>query len=156
MTDGTIKGTGNSRYLKSVADFLTQYPNYEAFAQAMMEGTLPIDLNGINVAGWTQQGTALNKANLLSDATATNIGLTAAATPDQALNKLDARLDTAESNASNAQTKAAAALPKAGGAMTGTLSNTTSAQVRNIQVSTADLTAGTSTLTTGTIYLVYE
>lgn len=149
MTDGTIKGTGNSRYLKSVANFLELYPNFEAFAQALISGTLPIDLNGINTAGWSQIGTPLNKASLLSDGTATNTGLTSAATPDQALNKLDSRLDAVE-------TKANTILPKSGGAMTGTLSNDASAQVRNIQYSTTDLTAGSSNLTTGAVYLVYE
>lgn len=69
MQDAIIKGNGNSRYLKSVASFLTLYPTYEDFAQALIAGTLPIDLNGINAAGWTQQGTALNKGSLLSDAT---------------------------------------------------------------------------------------
>ena len=70
MQDGIIKGTGNSRYLKSIADFLTQYPTYNDFAAALAAGTLPIDLNGINETGWDQLGTALNKANLLSDETA--------------------------------------------------------------------------------------
>lgn len=52
VQDGIIKGTGNSRYLKSVANFLSLYPNYEAFAAALIAGELPIDLNGINEAGW--------------------------------------------------------------------------------------------------------
>lgn len=69
MQDGIIKGVGNSRFLKSVPAFLTLYPTYEAFAEALIAGTLPVDLNGINEAGWTQLGTALNKANLLSDET---------------------------------------------------------------------------------------
>lgn len=69
MNDGIIKGEGNSRYLKTVADFLSKYPTYEAFARAFMEGTLPIDLNGINEAGWDQLPTWLNKENLLKDLT---------------------------------------------------------------------------------------
>lgn len=75
MQDGILKGTGNSRYLKSVASFLSLYPTYEDFAQALIEGTLPIDLNGINEAGWAQLGTALTAGNLLSDATAEKLGL---------------------------------------------------------------------------------
>lgn len=101
MTDGIKKGTGNSRYLKTVSNFLTLYPTYEKFAQALIAGTLPIDLNGINAAGWTTQGTALNKANLLADATATGMGLTAAATPNQAfaqLRALIANIQTAVSS----------------------------------------------------------
>lgn len=84
MQDGIIKGTGNSRYLKSIADFLTQYPTYNDFAAALAAGTLPIDLNGINETGWDQLGTALNKTNLLSDETATALGLTSEAVPDDA------------------------------------------------------------------------
>ena len=88
MTDGIIKGTGNSRYLKTVSNAPTQYPTYEAFIQALAAGTLPIDLNGINSTGWTQTGTPLNKANLLTDATAALAGLTATATPNTMFAKL--------------------------------------------------------------------
>lgn len=38
MQDGIMKGTGNSRYLKSIADFLTQYPTYQEFAAALAAG----------------------------------------------------------------------------------------------------------------------
>lgn len=75
MKDFVPKGTGNSRYLKSVSNFLAQYPDYNSFAQALIAGTLPIDLNGINANGVQQAGTALSKANLLTDATATALGL---------------------------------------------------------------------------------
>lgn len=85
MQDGIIKGNGNSRYLKSVPSFLTLYPTYEAFAEALVAGTLPIDLNGLNDAGWTQKGTSLNKASLLTDTTAEAYGLDENATPDEAL-----------------------------------------------------------------------
>ena len=76
-------GTGDSRYLKSIAGFLQVYPNYEAFAAALVAGTLPIDLNGKNPDGWAQQGTVLNKANLLTDATAALEGLGSEATPNE-------------------------------------------------------------------------
>ena len=85
MQDGIIKGTGNSRYLKSISNFLTQYPTYQDFVAALVAGTLPIDLNGINETGWDQLGTALNKANLLSDETAAALGLPNTAVPDDAL-----------------------------------------------------------------------
>lgn len=75
MQDGIIKGTGNSRFLKSVPDFLRQYPTYESFVAALAAGTLPVDFNGINETGWKQLGTALNKGNLLSDETAAMLGL---------------------------------------------------------------------------------
>lgn len=74
MQDGIINGTGNSRYLKSISNFLAQYPTYQDFVAALVAGTLPIDLNGINETGWDQLGTALNKENLLSDETAEAFG----------------------------------------------------------------------------------
>jgi hypothetical protein len=64
MKDGIIKGTGNSRYLKSA---LTGINTWEDFRAALLAGTLPIDLNGINEDGWQQIGTALNKAFFLND-----------------------------------------------------------------------------------------
>lgn len=88
MQDGIIKGTGNSRYLKSISNFLTQYPTYQDFVAALVAGTLPIDLNGINETGWDQLGTALNKANLLSDETAALLGLPNTAVPDDAFLQL--------------------------------------------------------------------
>ena len=88
MQDGIIKGTGNSRYLKSISNFLQQYPTYQNFVAALVAGTLPIDLNGINETGWDQLGTALNKANLLSDETCAALGLPSSAVPDDALSRL--------------------------------------------------------------------
>lgn len=88
MIDSVIKGTGNSRKLKSISNFAAQYPTYEAFASAMASGTLPIDL-GINEAGWAQLGTALNKGNLFSDTTAAKYPA-GTDTPDQALGVLGA------------------------------------------------------------------
>ena len=85
MQDGIIKGTGNSRFLKSVPDFLSQYPTYESFVAALTAGTLPVDFNGINETGWEKLGTALNKANLLSDETAALYGLGVDATVDAVL-----------------------------------------------------------------------
>jgi len=73
VVDGVIAGTGNSRYLKSVSNFLSLYPTYSNFVSALVEGTLPIDLNGLNAAGWTTLATALSKANLLDDTTAAAI-----------------------------------------------------------------------------------
>ena len=90
MRDGILKGTGDSRYLKTVEDALTRYPRYEDFVAALIAGTFPFDLNGVNPAGWAQQGTALNKGTLLKDYTAENLGLTPAedATPAEVLEAL--------------------------------------------------------------------
>lgn len=85
MQDAIIAGTGNSRYLRSISDFLTQYPTYSDFAAALVNGTLPIDLNGINDSGFTVVGTPLDKATLLDDQTSEAISamLTSyAASPD--------------------------------------------------------------------------
>lgn len=76
MKDMIIKGTGNSRYLKSVSNFLSLYPTYESFVSALVAGTLPIDLNGTNSAGITQAGTPLTQANLLDSSAAQFAGLT--------------------------------------------------------------------------------
>lgn len=85
-----MKGNGNSRYLKTVGEALSLYPTYEDFLQAMIAGTFPVDFNGINKDGWTQQGTLLNKANLLSDTVISTLGLSTGAnsTPNDAFNVL--------------------------------------------------------------------
>lgn len=90
MQDFVPNGTGNSRFLKSVATFLTDYPTYADFAAALIAGTFPIDLNGVNPAGYSQLGTPLNKANLLDDATATALGISPA-TVNAALYELSGR-----------------------------------------------------------------
>lgn len=92
MRDAIIKGTGNSRYLKSVSNFIQLYPTYQDFAQALVDGTFPIDLNGINTNGFSDTGTALSKANLLTDSTAAIIGLGDEATPNDMLAALAGRI----------------------------------------------------------------
>lgn len=85
-----MKGSGNSRYLKTVREALSLYPTYEDFLQAMIAGTFPVDFNGINKDGWTQRGTPLNKANLLSDTVISTLGLSTGvnSTPNDAFNVL--------------------------------------------------------------------
>lgn len=58
--------------------------------QAMVAGIFPVDFNGINKDGWAQQGTLLNKANLLSDTVISTLGLSTGAdsTPNDAFNVL--------------------------------------------------------------------
>ena len=79
MIDSVLKGTGNSRFLKSAVPAGTSWADALAMLQA---GTFPIDFNGINTEGFQQVGTPLNKANLLKDATAAQIGLPSTTTPD--------------------------------------------------------------------------
>ena len=134
MQDAISLGTGNSRYLKSVGGFMALYPSYEDFAAALVAGTLPIDLNGIDPDGWAQQGTALDKAHLLTDATAALMDLGAEATPNEMLAALANKI-----NASG--TSVTQLTQKVNGLIT---------------YGTADLTAGSSNLPTGTIYVKYE
>lgn len=79
MIDSVLKGTGNSRFLKSAVPAGTSWADALAMLQA---GTFPIDFNGINTEGFQQVGTPLNKANLLKDATAAQIDLPPSTTPD--------------------------------------------------------------------------
>lgn len=101
MTDGIIKGTGNSRFLKTVPNALTLYSDFPAFMEALIAGTFPIDLNGVNPAGWDVQGNKLNKATLLTDALCTALGLPTTATPTQAMEKLRQLVATAQSGVDN-------------------------------------------------------
>lgn len=94
MNDGIPMGTGNSRFLKSIAGFLQVYPTYEDFAAALVAGTLPVDFNGINADGWATLGMLLNKANLLTDATAALGGLGSEATPNEMFAALANRLNS--------------------------------------------------------------
>ena len=82
MKDSVILGTGNSRYLKSVENFKTLYPTYDDFVAALVAGTLPVDFNGINTAGFQQVGDGIGKNTLLKDATASLFGLDVNALPD--------------------------------------------------------------------------
>lgn len=101
MTDGIIKGAGNSRYLRTVPNAMTLYPTHEAMMEALVSGTFPIDLNGINPAGWNQVGMKLDKANLLTDALCTALGLATTATPTQAMEKLRQLVNTAQTGVNN-------------------------------------------------------
>lgn len=96
MQDGIIAGNGNSRYLKTVAAALSLYPTYQDFMAALIAGTFPIDLNGINSSGWVQQGTSLNKATLLSDQALSALGLSRDKVPSDAFIHLKTLLASAE------------------------------------------------------------
>lgn len=118
MTDGIIKGTGNSRFIKGPPNFGQLYPTWESFCAAMAAGTVPIDLNGINELGWQVLATALNKANLLSDATAAILGLAGTATVNDALNSAFSTLVTTTNTANAAKSIADTANSTANSALT--------------------------------------
>lgn len=101
MTDGIIKGTGNSRYMRGPANAATLYPDFESFRDAWAAGTLPFDLNGINPAGWETVGDKLGKATLLTDALCTALSLPTTATPTQAMDKLRQLVNTAQQGVNN-------------------------------------------------------
>lgn len=83
MTDTIVKGTGNSRFLRSSIPENITFPEFVSLLRA---GTFPIDLAGINDEGIEVKGTALSKGTLLSDATETAIwGDAADRTVDEAL-----------------------------------------------------------------------
>lgn len=87
MKDGIIKGTGNSRFLKSSIPARTTWE--EALAM-LIAGTFPVDLNGINADGWQQTGTPLNKENILTDPVAEKLGFSESDDPslNDALEKI--------------------------------------------------------------------
>lgn len=85
MKDSVIKGTGNSRYLKSSLEGIT---TWEQFRAALAAGTLPVDLNGIDPEGFQQLGDPLNKVTLLKDGTAEKYGMDNTAVPDDVLDLL--------------------------------------------------------------------
>ena len=96
MKDGVIAETGNSRNLRTVAGIRQLAPTYDAFLELLVKGEFPIDWNGKNPDGWAQQGTELNKANLLTDATAALMDLGSEASVNDALATLARKAASAE------------------------------------------------------------
>ena len=103
MKDSVILGTGTSKLLKS-----GNVPNsFAEFRQALLNGTLPVDIT-TDSAGYSQVGTALNKANLLSDQAAIdvwqNTNVPSNPVLSDAFQKLADRGSTLETNVSAIQT----------------------------------------------------
>lgn len=90
MIDSVIAGTGNSRFLRTSISAST---TWEEALTMLRAGTFPIDLAGLNQAGFTTVGTALNSANLLKSAVITALGLSADATPSDAWEAVLALID---------------------------------------------------------------
>lgn len=72
MKDSIIKGTGNSRKLRTS---LPEGTTWEEALQLLISGEFPIDLAGINPDGFDVVGTPLNVQNLLSPEVVTLLGL---------------------------------------------------------------------------------
>lgn len=118
MKDTIIKGSGNSRMMASVPNFLTLFPSYEAFGRALINGELPIDLGPLNAAGLEQRGDDLNKATLLKDATAALYGKSASAVPDDILAAIRLLITTAQNTANSAQSLGRASVKAQTGTVT--------------------------------------
>lgn len=155
MQDAIALGTGNSRYLKSVSGFKELYPTYDDFVQALVDGTLPIDLNGINPDGWAQTGMELNKANLLTDATAALVDLGSDATPNDVLAVLANQGQTI-SNSNNELSNNVSSVTRSVDQLNTKVIQLSANVTGLITYGTSDLTAGSSKLSTGSIYLMYE
>lgn len=85
MQDLVALGTGNSRLMKSN---ISPSTTLSELISMLNNGTFPYDIGPLNAAGISQQGTALNKATLLKDATAALFGLGTDAVPDDVLKVL--------------------------------------------------------------------
>lgn len=71
MKDTVIKGNGKSRIIKAPTDMPTTFEEWRA---QLLAGTATLDI-GLNAAGCDVVGTPMSKANLLSNATKTALGL---------------------------------------------------------------------------------
>ena len=91
MKDSILAGTGNSRYLKTS---LSADITWQRALELLRAGTFPVDFNGTNPNGYTQVGTPLNKANLMTDATAAKMDLTSSATPNDFLGVVADRVNS--------------------------------------------------------------
>lgn len=75
MIDTIIKGTGNSRSIKSVPNLAALAPNYDKLLELLTsEDGLPIDMGALNPLGCDVVGTPLNAANLYGAETGHYIG----------------------------------------------------------------------------------
>lgn len=95
MKDTIIKGTGNSRSIKGPTTLPLAWE--DARAQLISSGW-PVDIGAINAAGCQQVGDALNKANLLKDATAALYGLESTAVPDNVFSLIKTLIDNANAS----------------------------------------------------------
>lgn len=72
MKNTTIKGTGNSRWLKTS---LPAGTTWEQVLTLLRSGQFPVDITGLNTEGVQAAGTALDKETLLRDAICDRLGL---------------------------------------------------------------------------------
>lgn len=85
MKDTTIKGSGNSRSMKTVPNAPIIYPDFATFIQEFASNGIPFDMGPLNLTGVLEKGTDLNKSTLLTDATAAIVGFDSSAVPNDVL-----------------------------------------------------------------------
>ena len=123
MKDTVIKGDGTSRTLKAPASMPETFGEWRS---QLLAGNATMDI-GLNSDGCTVVGTAISKANLLSDTTKEDLELSQSdPTVNDALYALSQKSSLAASAAAAAQSTANAAMPKTGGTFTGNVSAQTS------------------------------
>lgn len=137
MQDAVLNNTGNSRKMRTIAGIKNIVQTLDDLLDLMIAGEFPFDISDIDPDGWATIGTYLNKANLLTDATAALADLGPEATP----NEMFAALANSVNSLGNQQEAISQLQTKVNSLIT---------------YGTTDLTAGVSPLPTGTIYLVYE
>lgn len=81
MTDTIIKGSGNSRTLKTVPNIKSMVSTLDDLLDLFIAG-FPVDVGPLNPAGCEQIGTGYTKAEVLSDETATIHGKDATSNVD--------------------------------------------------------------------------
>lgn len=138
MKDTIIKGDGTSRTLKTPA---SMPKTFEEWRSQLLAGNATMDI-GLNSDGCTVVGTAISKANLLSDTTKEDLELSQSdPTVNDALYALSQKSSLAASAAAAAQSTADAAMPKTGGKFQGDISGATvsagSWSFKNISVHTS-------------------
>lgn len=98
MNDTVIKGTGNSRSIRSVPNLAALAPTYADLLALLTGEGLPVDIGALNELGLEVHGTDLTKANLLTDATAALYGKGTTATPNEILAAIRALITEAKNS----------------------------------------------------------
>lgn len=109
MTDTIIKGTGNSRLIKSVPNLAALAPTYDKLLEMLSTEGLPADILGPYAVGVSTMGTGYSKGEVLPNTLCSNLGLPTSATPAQALEKLRTLTAAAQSTANKLSTTKAQA-----------------------------------------------
>lgn len=119
MKDTVIKGNGKSRSIKAPTDMPA---TFEEWRTQLLAGTATLDI-GLNAAGCDVVGTALTKANMLSDTTKSALELSGDPTVNDALYALSQKGSPAEVRVI-ADTGTTVTMSRGGKTLTGTVAST--------------------------------